>query len=113
MKNKFLVIVAVILAFAAGVEFTYIFLNNSDKETPVTTDHNVNGSCSNCMSGTMIVENGGISQTVNKAIDSIVMVKNFKRKTLAGSGSGFVYKKDDKYGYVMTNYHVVDGSDEI
>ena len=41
------------------------------------------------------------------------MVKNYQGKTLAGSGSGFVYKKDDKYGYVMTNYHVVDGSSEI
>ena len=25
----------------------------------------------------------------------------------------FVYKKDSDYGYVMTNYHVVDGSSDI
>ncbi len=113
MKNKVLIVIAVLLAFVAGVEFTYIFLNKTDTKPEVVKDHSSNGSCSNCMSGTMIVENGGISQTVNKSIDAVVMVKNYQGKTLAGSGSGFVYKKDDKYGYVMTNYHVVDGSSDI
>ena len=41
------------------------------------------------------------------------MVKNIKNGRENGSGSGFVYKKDDKYGYVMTNYHVVDGSTSV
>lgn len=113
MKNKFLIVVAIILSFAAGVEFTYIFLNNTNDKTTVVKDHSSNGSCSNCMSGTMIIENGGISQTVNKSIDSVVMVKNYQKNTLAGSGSGFVYKKDDNHGYIMTNYHVIDKAEEV
>jgi serine protease Do len=32
---------------------------------------------------------------------------------MTGSGSGFVYKKDSKYGYIMTNYHVIDGATSV
>ena len=61
----------------------------------------------------MIVNNVGISESVEKVYDAVVMVKNMKNGRENGSGSGFVYKKDDKYGYVMTNYHVVDGSTSV
>ena len=33
--------------------------------------------------------------------------------TSLASGSGFIYKKDDKYGYIITNYHVVNGASKI
>ena len=115
MKNKFITIVAVLLAFIAGAELTYILLNNSNKE-----DNNkgekvnvTNNSCSNCMSGTIVIENGGITQTVDKIYDSIVMIKNYQNNRLSGSGSGFVYKTDETYGYIMTNQHVVSGADRL
>ena len=112
MKNKNLTIIAVVLAFLAGGELTYLFLNNKKSNTPVNgSEHSVlYNSCSNCMSGTTVIENGGIAQTVKKIYDSVVMIKNYQSNKLAGSGSGFVYKVDDEYGYVMTNQHVVDNS---
>ena len=61
----------------------------------------------------MVVNNEGLSQSVNKIYDSVVVVKNYKDEKMTGSGSGFIYKKDDEYGYVMTNQHVVDGAEEI
>ncbi|TQS76314.1 PDZ domain-containing protein [Ornithinibacillus gellani] len=30
-----------------------------------------------------------------------------------GTGSGVIYKQDDKYAYVVTNYHVIEGADEV
>lgn len=30
-----------------------------------------------------------------------------------GSGSGVIFKKDDKYGYIITNNHVIEGANEI
>ena len=113
MKNKILTIIAVILAFLAGGELVYIILSNShtkEEKAVNGTEYSLNyNSCSNCMSGTMVVENGGITQTVNKVYDSVVMIKTYnKNNKLIGSGSGFVYKKDDNYGYIMTNQHVVD-----
>ena len=84
--------------------------NNSNSSTSNNTSYN---SCSNCKSGTMIVNNTGIAESVEKVYDAVVMVKNLKNGKESGSGSGFVYKKDDKYGYVMTNYHVVDGATSV
>jgi serine protease Do len=114
VKNKFITIVAILLAFVAGAELTYILLNNSsNKEKKEEKIEVTNNSCSNCMSGTMVIENGGITQTVDKIYDSIVMIKNYQNNRLAGSGSGFVYKTDDTYGYIMTNQHVVSGANKL
>lgn len=117
MKNKILTIIAVILAFLAGGELVYILMSGKDtKEVKAEngTEQSLNyNSCSNCMSGTMVVENGGLTQTVNKVYDAVVMVKNYQKNKLAGTGSGFVYKKDDNYGYIMTNQHVVDKQEKV
>lgn len=105
MKNRVLITITVLLAFIAGGELTYLLFRGDNKIAEGSTVYN---SCSRCMSGTMVIENGGIKNTVNKVYDAVVMVKNFKNSQYNGSGSGFVYKTDDKYGYILTNQHVVD-----
>ena len=110
MKNRILITITVLLAFIAGGEITYLLFRGNNKIAEGST---VYSSCSRCMSGTMIVENGGIKETVNKVYDAVVMVKNFKNSQYNGSGSGFVYKTDDKYGYILTNQHVVDESTSL
>ena len=113
MKNRVLITIIVLLAFLAGGEFAYLFFNNDNKLVSVNEGSTIYNSCSNCMSGTMIVENGGIKETVNKVYDAVLMVKNYKNSSSNGSGSGFVYKVDDNYGYVLTNEHVVDGATSL
>lgn len=58
-----------------------------------------------------ITENG-IADSVEKVIDSVVVVENYKNGKLASTGTGFVFKKDDKYGYILTNSHVVETGTE-
>ena len=41
------------------------------------------------------------------------MVENYKNDKLQGTGSGFVYKVDKNYGYIMTNQHVVEKSTSL
>ena len=113
MKNKILIIIIIILSFIIGGLLTYIvFVDNDkqDKKTNTPTNYN---SCSNCMSGTMIVENGGIKETVKKVYDAVVMVKNYQDQVENKTGSGFIYKKNDKYGYIITNQHVIDDATSI
>ena len=55
----------------------------------------------------------GIADAVEKVYDSVVVVENYVKDTLYSTGTGFVFKKDDKYGYIITNNHVVDGAQEI
>ena len=115
MKNRILTIIAVLLAFVAGGELTYLLFNNDSNTVLKANDDTstVYNSCSNCMSGTMVVENGGIRETVSKVYDAVVMIKNYSGHILSGSGSGFVYKVDDKYGYILTNQHVVDDASKL
>ena len=121
MKKKesfiWLYLILLVLIFIFGGVCTLVVMRGisffkDDKNTKDNPDI-VYNSCSNCKSGTTIVENGGISESVAKVYDSVVMIKIYKNNQLSGSGSGFVYKKDSKYGYVMTNYHVSDGSKKV
>jgi len=60
------------------------------------------------------VTDKGISDAVSKLYDASVIVEvGTSEDKLSGWGSGFVYKTDDKYGYIFTNHHVVDGAKSI
>lgn len=59
------------------------------------------------------VTDTGIADAVEKVYDSVVTVKNYARNQLYSTGSGFVFKIDDKYGYILTNYHVINGGSEV
>ena len=119
-NNKISYVIIVLLMFVVfifgafttllGIRVIQRFRSNNTTTVNDNTNYN---SCANCKSGTMIVNNAGIAESVEKVYDAVVMVKNMKNGQENGSGSGFIYKKDDKYGYVMTNYHVVEGSTSV
>ncbi len=60
-----------------------------------------------------IVENNSIKEAVEKVKDSVVMIQGYKGDELSSTGTGFVYKTDLKYAYVMTNQHVIESVDKI
>ena len=41
------------------------------------------------------------------------MVQSYKNGEVQSTGTGFIYKKDSNYGYVMTNQHVVSNADKV
>lgn len=55
----------------------------------------------------------GISEAVKKVYDSVVVIENYQKDTLYATGTGFVFKTDDNYGYILTNYHVIGGASSI
>ena len=59
------------------------------------------------------VTDSGIADAVNKVYDSVVVIENYINDRVGSSGTGFVFKTDDEYGYILTNYHVVDNSKKI
>ena len=63
--------------------------------------------------GTTVVEKGSISDSVEKVKDAVVMIRGYKNDTETSTGTGFVYKTDNKFGYIMTNQHVVEGIDKV
>ena len=113
MKDKIITWIVVISAFLCGgaTMFAINYFNNKHSNETVIDEENK--SVINNYDGTLIINNTGISSSVEKVIGSVVLIENYQKNRLAGTGSGFVYKKDSKYGYVMTNYHVVEGAASI
>lgn len=54
------------------------------------------------------ISDTGIAGSVLKVYDSVVVVETYKSNKLYATGTGFVFKTDDKYGYILTNHHVIE-----
>jgi len=85
----------IILSFLVGVlititivSFTPIFKNNNIKRTK-------------------IVEKTSLNTSIDKIYKATVLVEVYRNDVLKNTGTGFIYKKDDKYGYILTNEHVL------
>ena len=59
------------------------------------------------------VNENGIADAVEKVYDSVVIVNVYNNGKIYGSGSGFIFKRDNNKYYVMTNNHVAEGADSI
>jgi len=55
----------------------------------------------------------GIADSVEKIYDAVVVVENYVNNSLYSTGTGFVYKVDEKNGYIITNYHVIENASEV
>ena len=107
MKEKTKSILTIIITFIVGVMGTLFTLKMCGllDERVVKVDRTVKT--------VNITETNTIRESVDKIYNAVVYIESLKNGVAKGSGSGFVYKTDDKYGYVLTNQHVIDGSTEI
>jgi len=55
----------------------------------------------------------GIADAVEKVYDAVVVIKTYKGGQLYSTGTGFVFEKDEKNAYILTNAHVVNGGDKF
>ena len=101
MKNKIIYICSVILSLFIGISGTLlvVYYIPSDEGEKVVQE-------------VTITESDTVAPAVNKVYDSVVTVLNYDNQ-LQATGTGFVYKTDDKYGYILTNNHVISGSKKI
>ena len=57
---------------------------------------------------THVYEKNSLAPSVEKIYDATVLVKTLgSNQQEISTGTGFVYKTDDKYGYILTNNHVI------
>ena len=99
MKNKNLYLIGILIAFFLGVGGTILLLDNTTigKEKIIEkTEKTVS-----------VTESDTLKSAIELVDDATVYIET-KTKSGGGSGSGFVYKTDDKYGYILTNCHVID-----
>lgn len=114
-KRTFGLILGLFIAFILGGFLMYFLTINTELissalgKTIKTSSGNIVRACS----GTVIVNDGSLSASVEKAYDAVLMIRNYKGEQIQSTGSGFVYKIDDKYGYVLSNHHVIDGATKV
>ena len=56
-----------------------------------------------------VVTEKGIEEAIGNVYDAVVTVNSYFGDTKVGTGSGFIYKNDDK-GYILTNNHVIQSA---
>jgi serine protease Do len=54
-----------------------------------------------------VVTEKGIEEAISNVYDAVVTVNSYFGDTKIGTGSGFIYKNEDK-GYILTNNHVIE-----
>jgi serine protease Do len=100
MREKVINIIVILIVIGLTITGTLYFTKKNTVSSVVNKNVNV-------------TEKDSINESVKKVYDAVVVVNNYQNGSLTGYGSGFVYKKDDKYGYIMTNNHVVSDASSI
>ena len=103
-KQKVIYIVSIIIAVFIGVIATILVL----KFVPGTKEV-----VNRTVKDVSIEETNTIKESIAKIKDAVVVIESYKNGQKISQGSGFVYKKEDQKGYVLTNHHVIEGADEI
>lgn len=101
MNNKFKYIFTIVVSIFVGCGIMYCvmqFFPNTVVKSIEKQEVSINDT--------------GIKKSVEKVYDSVIYV-SADLASGASTGTGFVYKKDKKNGYIITNYHVVNGAKNI
>lgn len=59
------------------------------------------------------IKENSISPAVNKVIDAVVVVESFSNNKAIGTGTGFIYQKEENKGFILTNNHVIEGANSF
>ncbi len=90
-----------ICTFFIGLIVMFGIMKINGKTTVVENVKNKN------IKTTTVEEVSDLKTAINNVYESVVYIEVSGDRT-SSSGSGFVYKTDDKYGYILTNYHVIE-----
>lgn len=105
MKNKLFYVITIFICLFFNSILTFVIVDYKIDKLDLNKEKVVKE--------VSIVEENTIKESVSKVYDSTVLVETYVGSRLIGSGTGFVYKTDDKYGYIMTNHHVIETAKSI
>ena len=107
LKMSVIIIIAIVVALVVGavgmvllIKLKPGFVNSSVTEI-------------NRSEQIVTVNDQGIADGVENIYDSVVVVKSYHGDTLTATGTGFIYKKIDNDYYMLTNYHVISGGNNV
>lgn len=107
-KNVLIIILILLIVFMSGALTTYYYPSKSNK-----TIGNSNAKKTMVTSETKVTEEV-MEDAIGKVYDSVLCIEVLTDAgEVASTGTGFVYAKDDKYGYILTNAHVISNGKNI
>ena len=105
MKNKVTKVIELLIIFLVCIITLLIFMYIKDDKSSENIETK--------KSSVSIIETDSINEAINKVYDSVVLIESYNNGKEIGTGTGFVYKTDNKFGYILTNQHVIEDADEI
>ena len=60
-----------------------------------------------------IYEKTSLNKAIDRIYDATVLIESYNGSSLKNTGTGFFYKEDDEYAYILTNEHVISTGVEI
>ena len=96
-KQIFPFFVFYVITIASSILAVILYVKYFPIESKVITE-NINKT---------VVTEKGIEEAIGNVYDAVVTVNSYYGNTKVGTGSGFIYKNDDK-GYILTNNHVIE-----
>lgn len=93
------ILLIILLSGISGILGAYLVISTQKSNT--ITNNGITTSTAT------LNETNSISTAVKKVYDAVVVVEVYDNKQLISSGTGFVYKKENKKAYLMTNNHVI------
>lgn len=103
MRGKTFNFLAVLITFivaVAGTIYVYPYIFDNDKIIEKTVNN------------ITLTESDTIASPVSEIYDATVYIQATS-ETNQSNGSGFIYKEDKEYGYILTNNHVVENHDDV
>lgn len=101
-KDKHFLLMSSFLSFLLGSIFVIVLIRCTSilKIDPISL-------------GSQTYEKNSLALSVSKIYDAVVYVDAYSNKENIGSGTGFFYKVDNQYGYILTNEHIVRDADKV
>lgn len=101
MKTKLIWTITIIISLLVGIYGTIIVTDYLEKDDVVTNKK------------VSITEQDSIKEAIDKIYDAVVVIEVYNGNTAVSTGTGFVYKKDQENGYIITNHHVIENNGTI
>lgn len=102
MRTKFIYFITIVITLLVGIMATFLVAKYYPNNETVKTIKEVN-----------ITETDKMKPAIDKIYNAVVVLESYRGVTLISTGTGFVYKQDDKFGYIITNHHVIDGATSV
>ncbi|WP_284140634.1 MULTISPECIES: trypsin-like peptidase domain-containing protein [unclassified Virgibacillus] len=114
------IIIGILLVIIARPEVLDMNRSDTNQETAEINRESNNAGIQNTVKVDVSTQ---ITKVVGEVAPTVVGVTNIQRQSNfweqqgdgmeAGTGSGVIYKKNNGKAYIVTNYHVIEGADEL